>query len=117
MIGAALRLNDRLWPALTLALLTAITALSLTTPIAADVAGADKVQHLLAYGALAFPAALARARLLPALLAGFVLWSGAIELIQPQVGRVASLADLGANAAGLALGTAAALALRRLAGR
>ena len=107
----------RRWLALTLALVAAITALSLTALPGGDggvVARTDKLQHLIAYGALAFPIAVGRPRGWIAILAGLALWSGAIELIQPLVGRKMHRVDLAANVVGLAFGVAAAWGLRRV---
>jgi len=116
-VSRLLRLNARWWQAATAVLLVAITVLSLLPTGAPDIplARNDKVQHLIAYGALALPAALARPRFWPLLLGGFALWSGAIEIVQPHVGRAMHLADFAANLAGLALGAALAALLRRAA--
>ncbi len=113
-----LRLNARFWPALTFALLAAVTVASLIprAELQAALPGGDKVQHLAAYAALALPAALARPRGWVWMLASFVAWSWGIELAQPLVNRTTHLADLAANVAGLALGTLAATGLRRLTG-
>ena len=111
-----LRLNARLWPLATLAVLVAVTALSLSPkPLRIDdpVAGNDKLQHLAAYLALALPVALARPRGWGWWIAGFALWSAAIEVVQPLVGRSTFFSDFLANAAGLALAVAAATGLRR----
>ncbi|MEM9240274.1 MAG: hypothetical protein AAGB07_09875, partial [Pseudomonadota bacterium] len=45
---------------------------------------------------------------------GVLIWSGAIELVQPFVGRSASLLDLASNAAGLLLGLALGVLLDRV---
>lgn len=95
----------RHWLAITLCNLLAITLLSLW-PVESlpAVPGSDKAHHLLAYAVLVFPSALHkfRHRLLLGLL--FLVWSGAIELIQPHVNRYGEWWDLAANAAGLVLG-------------
>jgi hypothetical protein len=113
-------LNARLWPLLTAAVLAAITVLSLTPmpelPLP-EVEMADKLHHLVAYALLAFPVALARPVGAPLFLLLFIAWSGGIELVQPYVERQGDWIDLAANAAGLALGTLAATALRRRGGR
>jgi len=107
---------SRSWLPLTVVLLAAITALSLAPLPQGDggvVARTDKLQHLIAYGALAMPVALARPRGWLAVLAGLAAWSGAIELLQPLVNRSAHLSDFAANILGLLLGAAAAAALHR----
>jgi hypothetical protein len=117
-VSALLRLNARVWPALTLALLAAITILSLAPgpELQASLAGGDKLQHIVAYAALALPVGLARPRGRLALLVGLGAWSGALELIQPLAERHASPADFTANVAGVALGGLAAGWLRWLTG-
>jgi hypothetical protein len=113
-----MRILMRLWLPITLALLLAITALSLSPlPALPPVAGSDKQHHLLAYAAVAFPVALARPRGWPLWTAGLLAWSGGIELIQPYVNRYGEWTDLAANALGLALGVGLALAARRAASR
>ena len=109
-------LNRRFWPAITLLLLGAITVLSLSPlpELPVEPPGSDKTHHFIAYAALALPVALARPRGWGWWLAGFLAWSGAIELIQPHVNRFGEWADLMANGAGLAVGVALAVALRAL---
>lgn len=112
-----LRLAARAWAPLTLSIVAAVTVLSLLPrpELQAAAPGGDKLHHLIAYAAAAFPAALARPRGWAWLLAGVAAWSGAIELVQPHVGRTAHLGDLVANVAGLGLGALAAAAARRCA--
>jgi hypothetical protein len=102
------------WRTLTLMILAAITVLSLW-PLERlpEMSGSDKIHHYIAYVGLMLPTALRLPRrwLLLALL--FLLWSGAIELIQPWVNRYGEWADLAANGAGLLTG----LLLGRLLGR
>jgi len=109
-----LDLNRRFWPLLTLALLAAITGLSLS-PLPEMPAGAqnDKLNHFIAYAAVALPVALARPRMWPAVVAGLALWSGMIELVQPQVNRYGEWGDLAANVTGLGIGVILAAVLRR----
>jgi VanZ family protein len=99
----------------TLLLLGTITALSLS-PLPELPPGAqnDKLNHFVAYAALALPVALARPRLWLAVIAGLALWSGMIELVQPRVNRYGEWADFIANATGLGLGMLLAAGLRRL---
>jgi VanZ family protein len=109
-------LNRRFWPLVTLALLAAITALSLS-PLPELPSGAqnDKLNHFIAYASLALPVALARPRFWLAMIAGLALWSGLIEIVQPRVNRYGEWADFVANAMGLGLGVVLAAGLRRLA--
>ncbi len=69
--------------------------------------GSDKFQHLLVYGALAAfllsTGPLWMQRVL-VVLGGCVLLGGAIEIIQPFVGRHGSWLDVAVNAAGAMLG-------------
>ena len=71
----------------------------------------DKLQHLLAYGALALTGGVAFPgnRRLVVLGAWLVLLGGALELAQAQIpGRFGSIGDALANTLGVALGLAAA---------
>lgn len=115
MITFFVDINNRFWPLVTLALLAAITALSLS-PLPELPPGAqnDKLNHFIAYAALALPVALARPRFWLAIIASLALWSGLIELIQPQVNRYGEWADFAANAMGLGLGVVLAAGLRRV---
>jgi len=95
------------------ALVAAILWLSLTPhpPRPVDIAGADKLEHCAAYGALmlwfAFLYRRTPTRLGYAL--GFVAMGVAIEFIQPYTGRDFEVADMLADALGVALGWGAAL--------
>ena len=79
-----------------------------------DVGSADKVLHLLAYAVAILP--LTQHKTQPRLIfaMGVLIWSGAIELVQPFVGRSANLMDLAANAVGLSLGLALGVLLDRV---
>jgi VanZ family protein len=106
-----------LWRVL-LALLTCVVAyLALTPGPPIDVqTGWDKMNHMLAFSALAVCACFSglrpRWRLLLAMVA-LLAFGGAIEVIQPEVGRNAEWADLLADAVGIIAGTSAALWLSR----
>ncbi|PIE01010.1 MAG: hypothetical protein CSA79_01405 [Thiothrix nivea] len=95
----------RHWLWLTLILLAAITTLSLWP---ADqlpaVPGTDKTHHFIAYGVLMFPAALRKPEHWLLIAAGFVVYSGIIELIQPFVNRYGEWLDLAANSGGVVCG-------------
>ncbi|WP_162300814.1 VanZ family protein [Alkalilacustris brevis] len=62
--------------------------------------GADKLFHFLGFFAVVFPAVLVRPRNGRWLLPGAILLGGAIELIQPHVGRHAEWGDFIANTLG-----------------
>ena len=72
--------------------------------------GSDKVVHLIAFAALAFPLArTGRIGLIPVFVGASL-----IELIQPSFGRSADMQDWIADIAGVGLGIALALLYRRL---
>jgi len=76
--------------------------------------GIDKVAHLIAFAALAFPLArTGRFGLIPVFVGGSA-FGGLIEIIQPSFGRSADMHDWIADIAGLGLGIALALSYRRL---
>ena len=76
--------------------------------------GSDKVVHLIAFAALAFPLArTGRIGLVPVFI-GASTFGGFIELIQPSFGRSADMQDWIADIAGVGLGIVLALIYRRL---
>lgn len=93
------------WWQITLALLSAITVLSLY-PHAnlLAVPGTDKTHHLIAYAVLVFPTALRRPHRWRLIMLFFILCGGLIELIQPYVNRHAEWLDMLANTSGVILG-------------
>ncbi|WP_444944315.1 VanZ family protein [Microbulbifer sp. ZKSA006] len=103
------------WVLLTVIFLGIITSLSLF-PLAEmpSVPGSDKTHHLIAYGALIFPAALRKPNYWWMLGLFFVLWSGGIELLQPYVNRTCEWLDFAANTAGILCGTLIAWGVERL---
>ena len=81
-------------------------------PLAPD--GADKLMHLMAFAALAFPLArTGRFGLIPVFI-GASAFGGVIEVFQPSFGRSADIQDWIADIAGVVLGIALALFYRRL---
>ena len=75
--------------------------------------GSDKVVHLIAFAALAFPLArTGRFGLIPVFV-GASAFGGIIELIQPSFGRSADMQDWIADIAGVGLGIVLALLYRR----
>ncbi len=76
--------------------------------------GSDKLVHLIAFAALAFPLArTGRIGLLPVFI-GASAFGGIIEVIQPSFGRSADMQDWIADIAGVALGIILAILYRRL---
>ena len=76
--------------------------------------GMDKLVHLIAFAALAFPLArTGRIGLVPVFV-GASVFGGLIEVLQPSFGRSADMQDWTADIAGVALGIMLALLYRRL---
>jgi VanZ family protein len=76
--------------------------------------GSDKVVHLIAFAALAFPLArTGRFGLVPVFV-GASVFGGIIEVIQPSFGRSADMQDWIADIVGVGLGIVLALLYRRL---
>ena len=98
-------------------IVTAVLTVAMLWPINQPPAGpngSDKVVHLIAFTALAFP--LARTRrfgLIPVFL-GASAFGGIIEVLQPSFGRRADMQDWIADILGVALGIVLALVYRRL---
>ena len=110
---------DRFGLALSLLAMAAIGAASLSPPgSVGDPGEADKTMHVLGYAAAVLPSAAAPSIALVWPLVLVFALGGAIELIQPLVGRSANLGDVAANALGVGIGAALAWparwALRRL---
>ena len=76
--------------------------------------GGDKLAHITAYGALAFPISLREARQFMPFLAVFIAYGGVIELVQPLVNRYGEWADFAVNGLGCGLGFLAARLARHL---
>lgn len=76
--------------------------------------GTDKLVHLVAFAALAFPLArTGRVGLIPVFV-GASAFGGLIEVLQPSFGRSADMQDWIADIVGVALGMILALLYRRL---
>ena len=93
-------------------LIGGLTLTPAVTPPSMGLALTDKVYHLIAFASLVFPAAIILTSRLVALALAAFFYGGAIEAIQPLVGRAAELADLAANTGGIAIGIALGWALR-----
>lgn len=79
--------------------------------------GGDKLHHFLAFAALAAPLSFARPRRALWVVLAAAAFGGAIELVQPHVGRHGDLADALANTLGAMAGAAVAVVTRWAAGR
>lgn len=90
------------------ALLAFVIAYMTLTPIQMrdGVLGNDKLYHLVAFGALALPVATLFAPAMVWVIPLCLAYGGAIELIQPSVGRSAEFADFIADTAGVFVGAA-----------
>ena len=86
-----------------------------------DAPGNDKLHHFLGFAVLVFPLVAVRPRAVVWAVPAAILFGGAIELIQPLVGRNGEWADMAANTLGVligaGLGWAAHGALRAVVGR
>ena len=94
--------------------LAVIIAILTLLPVSAPqvVPGTDKAHHLLGFAALTLPSALLYPRSLAIVLPCSLLFGGAIELIQPYVGRQGEFADFSADAVGALIGVGLGLTLR-----
>ena len=104
---------EQSWLLLSVLILLTISCLSLW-PLdqLPEVPGTDKTHHFIAYGALAFPAALRRPRHWALLMLFYIFYSGLIELIQPLVKRYGEWLDMLANTTGIICGIGLAAIFR-----
>lgn len=102
------------WAAVAVALAVVVLAASLVPASGGDSLppNADKLFHFAGYAALAFAAAMAPDEATDRALVGVVLavtaFGAGIEVVQPAVGRTASVLDALANVAGATVGVLAA---------
>lgn len=89
---------------LTVVLGIVIAFLTLAPISSKGVPGSDKLHHMLAFGALAFPLPFARPRLVWPVIMGVSAYGGLIEVIQPFFGREASWGDFLVDILGATLG-------------
>jgi VanZ family protein len=99
--------------AVTLVLAVIIAVLTLAPVPSGGPAGSDKVYHVLAFAALAFPLPLVRPRWTVWVILGVIAYGSVIEVIQPFFGRQAEWADLVADAIGAVVGAVTGTALSR----
>jgi len=71
--------------------------------------GVDKLYHAIAFAALVLPYSIIHPRALWWLLPSALLFGGAIEILQPLVGRSRELADFWADSVGIAVGVVSGL--------
>ncbi len=98
----------------TLVLTLVIGYLTLSPISDSGVPGSDKAHHFQAFFALALPVSIVRPRLALWITLAAIAYGGAIELIQPYVGRDRDLMDFLADSAGAVSGMIAGLALNSL---
>ena len=101
-----LKLSD-IYLTIVLALTILIGMLAPISGVSNAPAGTDKIIHIVAFAALAFPLALTKRIGLFPLFIFASLFGGIIEVIQPSFGRNAEINDWIANSAGVICGLAA----------
>lgn len=77
-----------------------------------SVPGSDLLHHFVAFGALAFPLALARPQSIFWIILLVSAYGALIELVQPYFGREGDLRDIAANTIGASLGAILGRVLR-----
>lgn len=97
--------EKRLGMIATVFLSAVIAVLTLAPMPSSGVPGIDKVYHVLAFAALAFPMSAVAPRSFVWVFLAVIAYGGMIELIQPLTGRTADWEDLLADAVGSALGS------------
>lgn len=112
-LNRTLQSIEQYWFLLSVSILLTITTLSLL-PLdkLPSAPGSDKTHHLIAYAALAFPAALRKPNRWVWIVVLFILYSGLIELVQPYVNRYGEWLDLLANTAGIVCGVMLATVIK-----
>jgi len=112
----ALTLLDQKRAAILLTGLLTLVIASLTLlpiEVPQGVPGTDKTHHVIAFAALVAPAAFLCPRVLVWTVPFALLYGGAIELVQPYVGRFRSWGDFLADILGVVIGVLLGLLLRR----
>jgi len=104
---------EKHWLTITLFLMAIIATASLwPAEQLPRIPGSDKTHHFISYAALMLPTALKKPKNWLFIALGFLLFSGAIELIQPYVNRYGEWLDMLANAGGILCGIIAAKLLK-----
>ena len=98
--------------ALTCVIALVVGYLTLTPQPTLNIAGSDKLHHLIGFAALSLPAAILYRHALYWLSPLIMAFGGGIELIQPFVNRNGELADFLADVVGTFLGVGLGLIIR-----
>lgn len=114
--GMTSRTADRLALVATALVLAVLLAATLSPPmnLEGNLPGNDKLHHFLGFAALTFPLCARNPRAAFWLVPVAVVLGGAIELIQPLVGRTAEWGDFVADGAGALAGAGLGWAIWRL---
>lgn len=101
---------------LTIGLSTTIAVLTLIPLDVSErgVLGNDKIHHMLAFTVLTLPCAALYPKALPRTMLAAALYGGAIEIIQPYVGRSREAADFMADLMGIGIGATLGLLFHRV---
>ena len=109
-----LSLSKYIWPISIMVLALISVASLIPLPNLPEIPGNDKTHHIVSYGVVALPISIIRPRFWLVFLLFVIIWSGAIELIQPFVNRYAEWLDLLANLAGVMIGLMGGSLINRL---
>jgi VanZ family protein len=101
----------------TLLMATAIAVLSLYPVPQSGLPGSDRAHHFLAYALLSLPLSMVRPLFAPVTFLAASMYGGAIEFVQPAVGRMQEGGDLIANVMGAAVGALLGVCLGFLSSR
>lgn len=109
-----LALRRIVWRAASVVLALVIAYFTILTPQQGAPLGpwSDKIYHFVAFAILVMPTAIIYKRALFWVVPAALLFGGAIEIIQPYVGRQGDFADFFADALGVLFGAAAGLLIR-----
>ena len=107
-------LSKYIWPISIMVLALISVASLIPLPNLPEIPGNDKTHHIVSYGLVALPISIIRPRFWLVFLLFVIIWSGAIELIQPLVNRYAEWLDLLANLAGVMVGLITGSLIKRL---
>lgn len=103
---------SRITLGLTIILVAIIAIVTLAPiPVPKGLGGTDKTYHFMAFMALTIPVSTLKPKWLLLAIPAFAMFGGAIEIIQPYVGRSCELADWIADLQGIAIGAGLGLML------